>query len=60
MANMFKSASSFNQSLHSSHNNTPLSNLDGLQIQSKQKTNTEDEINQRIVNYEKVKTTKSI
>lgn len=46
MTNMFKSATSFNQSLHSSHNNTPLSNLDGLQIQSKQKTNTENEINQ--------------
>ena len=46
MGNMFEDASSFNQSLHSSHNNTPLSNLDGLQIQSKQKTNTEDEINQ--------------
>ena len=46
MGNMFEDANNFNLSLHSSHNNTPLSNLDGLQIQSKQKTNTEDEINQ--------------
>ena len=45
MGNMFEDANNFNLSLHSSHNNTPLSNLDGLQIQSKQKTNTEDEIN---------------
>ena len=54
MGNMFEDASSFNQSLHSSHNNTPLSNLDGLQIQSKQKTNTKDEINQNasVINNE--------